>query len=209
MPDDNHEQCFKEALLANMSDYGIALSSSNVEALVNYYEILSRWNARLHLVAPCSPEEFATRHVLESLTLANHLPQSAKIADVGSGAGFPIIPCLVLRRDLTATLIEASQKKSIFLRETLKQLHLTASAEVVNRRFEETPTPDADFISCRALDEFSGKVSQLYAWAPQKCTLLLFGGDELGDSLQRSTLSFSKELLPRSLKRFLFVVTKK
>ena len=87
-----------------------------------FYSLLTRWNDRLHLVAPCSPEEFATRHVLESLLLLKHLPQDAKIADIGSGAGLPIIPCLIARADLKATLIESSQKKTVFLREALNNL---------------------------------------------------------------------------------------
>ena len=86
----------------------------NVEQLGAFYSLLTHWNDRLHLVAPCSPEEFATRHVLESLMLLKHLPQDAKIADIGSGAGLPIIPCLLARPDLQATLIESSQKKSVF-----------------------------------------------------------------------------------------------
>ena len=52
--------------------------------------------------------------MLESLMLLKHLPSDAKIADIGSGAGLPIIPCLIARPDLHATLIESSQKKSVF-----------------------------------------------------------------------------------------------
>src|SRR5690349_2404068 len=113
---------FERALLANMSAFGVELSPYAMARLATYYSLLTRWNERLHLVAPCSPEEFATRHVLESLILLEHLPQNAKIADIGSGAGLPIIPCLLARSDLTATLIESSQKKSVFLREALNQL---------------------------------------------------------------------------------------
>ena len=60
---------FKETLATSMHGYGIDLSSATIKALVDYYTLLTRWNERLHLVAPCSPDEFATRHVLESLLL--------------------------------------------------------------------------------------------------------------------------------------------
>jgi 16S rRNA G527 N7-methylase RsmG len=62
-------QRFEQALPANMSAFGVELSPDAVTLLGVYYSLLIRWNARLHLVAPCSPEEFATRHVLESLML--------------------------------------------------------------------------------------------------------------------------------------------
>jgi 16S rRNA (guanine527-N7)-methyltransferase len=179
-----------------MGSYDLDLPEETLAQLGEYYSLLTRWNDRLHLVAPCSPEEFATRHVLESLLLLRHLPQRAKIADVGSGAGLPIIPCLVARADLEATLIESSQKKAVFLREALNVVGRKAS--IVARRFEEIEAPEVSFISCRALDQFRDKVPKLIDWAPRGATLLLFGGEGL--QLKMKT----KFLIPNSEKRFLY-----
>ena len=66
--------------------------------LADYYELVQANNPLLHLVAPSSPEEFAVRHVLESLALLKFLPERAKFADVGAGAGLPSIPCLIAAR---------------------------------------------------------------------------------------------------------------
>ena len=182
-----------------MGSYDLDLPKETLAQLGEYYSLLTRWNDRLHLVAPCSPEEFATRHVLESLLLLKHLPANAKIADVGSGAGLPIIPCLVARSDLEATLIESSQKKAVFLREALNAVGRRAS--IVARRFEEIEAPEVSFISCRALDQFRDKMPALIEWAPKGATLLLFGGDEL--PLQGA----DKILVPRSVRRFLYILT--
>ena len=190
---------FEQALITNMGSYGLDLSRETLAQLGVYYSLLKRWNDRLHLVAPCSPEEFATRHVLESLMLLAHLPQGAKIADIGSGGGLPIIPCLIARDDLHATLIESSQKKAVFLREALNAVGRTAS--IVARRFEESEAPDVSFITSRALDQFTDKVSTLIEWAPEGTTLLFFGGENLG-------LNAKKILLPHSDRRFLFLTTK-
>ena len=65
-----------------MASYGMQLGAETLAHLAEYYALLIRWNQRLHLVAPCSPEEFATRHILESLLLLDHLPQSARVADI-------------------------------------------------------------------------------------------------------------------------------
>src|SRR5215475_16163418 len=164
---------FEQSLRSRMASYDLALSDETLTQLTEYYRLLTHWNDRLHLVAPCEPEEFATRHVLESLLLLKHLPQHAKIADVGSGAGLPIIPCLIARADLEATLIESSQKKAVFLREALNRVKRTAT--IIARRFEEIEAPAVSFVSCRALDQFSEKVSMLIKWAPKGATLLLFG----------------------------------
>src|SRR5690349_8519142 len=168
---------FAQALRSNMGSYDLELPEETLAQLADYYSLLTRWNERLHLVAPCTPEEFATRHVLESLLLLQYLPPQAKVADVGSGAGLPIIPCLIARADLEATLIESSQKKAVFLREALNGVGRNAT--IVARRFEEIEAPAVSFVSCRALDQFSAKLPQLIEWSPPGSTLLLFGGERL------------------------------
>ena len=186
---------FEQALRSNMGSYDLDLPEETLAQLGDYYSLLTRWNERLHLVAPCAPEEFATRHVLESLLLLKYLPSQAKIADVGSGAGLPIIPCLIARADLEATLIESSQKKAVFLREALNRVKRTAT--IIARRFEEVETPEVSFVSCRALEQFTSKVTELIEWAPRGATLLFFGGDNLIDSM--------KIKIPNSERRFLYV----
>src|SRR6185295_4938823 len=131
---------FEQSLTSNMGSFDLDLPAETVTRLGDYYSLLTRWNDRLHLVAPCSPEEFPTRHVLESLLLLKHLPDGAKVADIGSGAGLPIIPCLLARQDLQATLIESSQKKSVFLREVMNQLG--RPSVIIPKRFEEVDPPD-------------------------------------------------------------------
>jgi 16S rRNA (guanine527-N7)-methyltransferase len=191
-----------EILRSNLSIFELELSTEALASLSAYYSLLTRWNDRLHLVAPCSAEEFATRHLLESLVLTKHLPQDAKIADIGSGAGLPIIPCLIVRPDLHATLIESSQKKSVFLREALKTVGRNAT--VVTQRFEDVEAPPVSFVTCRALDQFTEKVPAIIQWAPPGSQLLLFGGETLRQKLSKETQAFK---IPLSEKRFLFVVT--
>ncbi len=186
-----------------MGSFDLDLSAETVTLVGEYYSLLTRWNDRLHLVAPCSPEEFATRHVLESLLLLKHLPQDAKIADVGSGAGLPIIPCLIARPDLEATLIESSQKKAVFLREALKAVD--RKAVIIARPFEDVEPPPVSFVTCRALDQFTLKLPALIDWAPRDSTLLLFAGETLGEQLNRANLKFEKLLIPQSEKRYLFL----
>ena len=196
---------FEQALIANMGSFDLELSSETVTQLAEYYSLLTRWNDRLHLVAPCSPEEFAVRHVLESLLLLKYLPSQGTVADVGSGGGLPIIPFLIARPDLQATLIESSQKKVVFLREALN--HLGLNATIIARPFEDVSAPPVSFITCRALDQFMRKLSALINWAPRGSTLLLFGGETLGQQLRRANVNSERFLIPQSEKRFLFLAT--
>jgi len=197
---------FGEAITANMSGYGVELSQQTIEDLENYYSLLARWNNRLHLVAPCSPQEFAKRHVLESLVLLRFFTPGANVVDVGSGAGLPIIPCLISRPDITATLIESSQKKSVFLREAMNQLGISKRATIMARPFEEAAVSVTNYVTCRALDEFMNKVPALLEWAPSMSTLLLFGGETLRQKLEAAQTRYTEFLIPFSERRFVFEV---
>ena len=199
---------FRDSLRKGMSSYDVKLSPAMLDQLSAYYELFLRWNERLHLVAPCSAEEFARRHVLESLTLTKHFTPNATVIDIGSGAGLPIIPCLIVRPDLKTTLIESSQKKSVFLREALKTVGALKRATIVSKPFDSVPPPNAEYVTCRALDDFSEPVPALVRWAPTTSTLLLFGGPSLRQRLDDLNLKATAALLPNSDRRFLFEVTK-
>lgn len=200
---------FRSALRDGAPNYGVSLTHEALDQLARFYDLLVRWNVRVHLVAPCSPQEFATRHVLESLVALKHLPKGANVAEVGAGAGLPIIPCLIARSDVSAILIEAAQKKAIFLREALAETGATERASVVNERFEQVATPDVNVVTCRAIERFDQMLPNLLQWAPASSTLLLFGAKRLEKRIESMGYSSDAELLPGSNARFLFVVKKK
>jgi len=199
---------FRETLNREASTYDVTLTTDAVAGLSRYYDLLSQWNARIHLVAPCTPREFAKRHVLESLVMLKHLPNNAEIAEVGAGAGLPTIPCLIVRPDLRAVLIEAAQKKAIFLREALVQTGIAGRATVINERFESVPTHEVGFVTCRALERFEEMLSHLLDWSPPQATLLLFGAKRLEARIESLGFSSTAELMPGSTGRFLFRVNK-
>jgi 16S rRNA (guanine527-N7)-methyltransferase len=199
---------FRNALESEASAYGVTLSGPALEALSQYYELLSAWNSRVHLVAPCAPQEFATRHVLESLLLLKYLPNNASVAEVGAGAGLPIIPCLIVRPDIRAVLIEASQKKAVFLREALIRTATSKQATVLAERFENVAAPPVGFVTCRALERFEEMLPHLLDWAPGQATLLLFGGKRLERRIENIGFATTADLMPNSKARFLFLVNK-
>lgn len=199
---------FRSALLTAAASYRLALAPETLAGLSRYYELLNSWNAHLHLVAPCSPREFATRHVLESLLLVQYLPKDASVADIGSGAGLPIIPCLIARPDLQAVLIECSKKKAVFLREALKVTTTFKRVTVIAERFENVAAPEVGFVTCRALERFEEMLPALRQWAPTKSTFLLFGGEGLRKRIEKWGGDYKAVPVPNSRRRFLFVVKK-
>jgi 16S rRNA (guanine527-N7)-methyltransferase len=197
---------FRVVLQKRAARYGVELTESPIEHLCDYYQLVREWNPRLHLVAPCSPAEFATRHVLESLLLLPQLPANARVVDVGSGAGLPMIPVLTARPDLRAVLIESAAKKSVFLHEALRVAAVAKQANVITGRFENLATPEADFVTCRALDRFGELLPRLVQWAPRPGTLLLFGGAGLAKEIESTGLKYKAHHIPDSERRLLFVI---
>ncbi len=197
---------FSNAIKEYAPRYEVQLTDDDIARLREYYEQVMAWNTRLHLVAPCSPAEFATRHVLESLVALAHLSDGAHVADIGSGAGLPIIPCLIVRPNLRATLIESSPKKAVFLREALRRAGVQKTTRVVAERFEQLPAPDADFITCRALDRFTEMLPKIIQWSPPASTLLFFGGESLLEQIETITPDFKHFRLPESERRYLFII---
>lgn len=196
---------FQDALLKNAPSFGVGLTEPVLWRLSDYYALLLTWNPRLHLVAPCSPAEFAMRHVLESLMLLPHLNSNDLVADIGTGAGLPIIPNLIAGPDLRAILIESSQKKAVFLREALRITGKSEAARVISERFQDVPSHDVDAVTCRALDQFSKVFSDLVEWSP-KSKLMLFGGEGLRSQVEKLNREFAAVNIPNTERRFLFVV---
>jgi len=122
---------------------GRDLSGAELGALVAYAELVRAWNARVNLTAARTDEALAEVLFADALVLAGEelVPRGARIVDVGSGAGAPVVPLLVLRPDLDATLVEPLRKRVAFLRIAIGTLELADRARVLEARVDpERPT---------------------------------------------------------------------
>lgn len=196
---------FISAVREHQAVFGLPIADGAAERLADYFELVQEHNALLHLVAPTAAEEFAVRHILESLTLLEYLPENARFADVGTGAGLPSIPCLIVRDDLSAMLIESKEKKAKFLEQAAGKLGIADRVQIVNRQFEEAGAAGFSYVTCRALDKFTEKLPRLLKWAKGR-TLLFFGGNNLREALEKQKLQFTAKLMPMSEQRFLYIV---
>jgi 16S rRNA (guanine527-N7)-methyltransferase len=109
------------------------LSDEQTAALESHYRLLCRWNKVLNLTAIDRLEEAVERHYCESLVLAERLPETGTIADIGSGAGFPGFVIAIAKPGSSVTLIESHQRKAVFLKEAARGVR---NASVAARRAE-------------------------------------------------------------------------
>ncbi|HLZ11167.1 MAG TPA: 16S rRNA (guanine(527)-N(7))-methyltransferase RsmG, partial [Candidatus Acidoferrum sp.] len=138
------------------AEFQLALDSKQMEQIQQYTAILLRWNAKTNLTAIQDPLEILYRHFCESMFGARVIPvKTCRLADVGSGGGFPGLPMKILRPELDLYLIESNIKKATFLTEVVRELGLTGVRVLVSR-YEELSEEVAplDVVCSRAVGEF-------------------------------------------------------
>lgn len=147
----------KDKLKAAASNFGIDLTEQMLEKFDIYADFLAEYNKNVNLTAITDPEGIAVKHFEDSLALLKYADLNGKkIADIGTGAGFPSVPILIAGRDINMTMIEATNKKLVFISELLKRLDL--NAELVHMRGEEAGKKDIyrekfDIVTARAVAE--------------------------------------------------------
>ena len=114
-----------------------------------YLKLLEKWQRRINLVANSTMADVWERHILDSAQLFRFCPPNTKkILDVGSGAGFPGL-VLAIMGDAQVDLVESDQRKAIFLSTVIRSLGL--SAKVHNQRIESLPNLCPDVVTARAV----------------------------------------------------------
>ncbi len=128
----------RAALDRGLGELALALPSGAREQLLEYMELLAKWNRTYNLTAIRDPLAMVSHHLLDSLVVLPHLPMPVaepSLADAGSGAGLPGIPLAVARPEWRVALAESSQKKAAFLRQAAIKLGL-GNLEVHEGRVE-------------------------------------------------------------------------
>ncbi len=213
MPTANPAALSEETIRRALRDFKLELSGEQVLNIQQYIRILLIWNEKLNLTAIRDPLEILYRHFCESMYAAVAVPvENGRLADVGSGGGFPGLPLKICRPNLQVFLIEANLKKATFLAEVTRELGL-AGTRVLVRRYEELGEELAplDFVCSRALGEFGS----FLAWAGSdhvaaKEVILWIGARDLEEIQRIPGWDWHEPIsIPHSLRRMLLVGKRK
>ena len=154
------------ALQQGLSQWKLDLSDEQMNALSCYLTLLDKWSQIYNLTAVRDGSRMVSYHVLDSLSLVPYLEGGGRMLDVGSGGGMPGIPIAIARPDLQVVLLDASHKKTTFLRQVVLELGL-CNVEVMTLRVEAFHAPQKfDYITSRAfagLADFVKMTSHLLA----------------------------------------------
>ena len=127
---------FKKELVEKLLKINIQIQNEQIEQLYNYMNLLIEWNEKINLTAITEPNEIILKHFVDSLTISKYINKNEKIADIGTGAGFPGIPLKILNPDNDIVLIDSLNKRINFLNEVIKSNNLN-KIQAIHARAEE------------------------------------------------------------------------
>ncbi len=178
-----------ELLCAGAGEIGIALDTAGAETLLELVDELEAGNAQFNLTAIRDRLGMLRKHVLDSLTLQPYL-RGMRIADIGTGAGFPGLPLAILNPQRRFILVEATGKKARFVEQTALRLGCD-NVQVEHARAESyRPFELFDTVMARALSS----LADFAAYAGHLCApdgrLLAMKGKRPDDEISALPKSF-------------------
>lgn len=159
--------------------FGADAPSGSLDQLTRLVLLLAQWAPRMNLTGHRDPIEMADRLVLDAAALVACLPeltQATRLADLGSGAGFPGLPIAILRPSLEVLLVESRQKRNHFQREARRQLHLERVRPLLGRSEQLEPVA-CDVVIAQAMTQPEEALAQMRPWAHPAGLLVLPASD--------------------------------
>ena len=154
----------ERTLVVGAKEQGIALDPPQAAAMLRLLAELREWNQRFNLTGITDPVDMVRKHLLDSLSVQPYL-RGKRIADVGTGAGFPGLPLAAINPGREFALIEATGKKARFVRHAADAMELK-NVDVIPARSEDWRGPAPyDIVLTRAL----GKLEQFVRVAGHLC----------------------------------------
>ncbi|TNF53832.1 16S rRNA (guanine(527)-N(7))-methyltransferase RsmG [bacterium] len=195
----------EELLKKGLSDIGFPFSEEQIQAFMTYLAELKKWNRAYNLTALKTDEDIVTKHFLDSVLYFKAVPGSMKtlkLADIGTGAGFPGIPIKILCPEADITLLEPSRKKTAFLRHMLRTLHFKEGITLLEKRIEtlgENYKRTFDLIVSRATFTLEDFLEKACPYVKRKGKLVLSKGPKAFDEID-SLNNSQKEHIDRVIR---------
>lgn len=127
---------FKIKFREKLKKINIEFDDKEIEQFYKYMNLLIEWNEKINLTAITEPDDIILKHFIDSLTISKYINENEKIADIGTGAGFPGIPLKIAKPNTQMFLIDSLNKRIKFLEEVIKQNEI-ASTFAIHARAEE------------------------------------------------------------------------
>ena len=139
----------------------LTCNEKQLNQLLNYLDLLERWNKAYNLTAIRDPFDMINLHLLDSLAISVEL-QGDRFIDVGTGPGLPGIPLAIMNQNKNFTLLDSNGKKTRFLFQTKLELGLDNISEVNQRVQDFHPKQTYDCVLSRAFSSLGDMVENCH-----------------------------------------------
>ncbi len=173
-------RAWQRLIIEGARHLGVPIDESVTAQFAVHAAELIKWNRKINLTAITDPRDIAIKHFLDSVIPAKHIPDDARLLDIGSGPGFPGIPLKIIKPSLSVLMIDGVRKKVNFLKHVLRTLNLeiidALQIRVENLANEPAYTNSFDVIISRALSDLALFVKNaLPLLAPQGTMMAMKG----------------------------------
>jgi 16S rRNA (guanine527-N7)-methyltransferase len=186
----------QEKLRSWAREFGINLTSYQIGLLGTHLDELWEWNKKTNLTGLSSRKKIIQELMLDSMIPSVFLPDSGRLLDIGSGAGFPGIPLVICKPGLTAHFLEPSSKKTSFLKQTIRLTELR-QIHVIRGRIEQCAglleTEGYHIITARALAHLPLVLEWCAPHLAEEGMIVNFQGEQFQKSLEDSSDVISQQ----------------
>lgn len=166
----------------------LPLSADEINSFELYASELKKWNSKVNLTAITKDKEIAIKHFVDSLSLAPYITADDRLLDIGSGAGFPVIPLKIIRPEISMVSVDAVAKKIHFQRHVIRVLNLK-KIEAIHARVEDlhkTNSHSFSVITSRAFTQLDRFISLAAPLLAENGVLIAMKGDRAEDEIVTS-----------------------
>jgi 16S rRNA (guanine527-N7)-methyltransferase len=149
-----------DVLMSGAAELGLPLSADQASQLLRLLDELDDWNQRMNLTAIRERGQQITKHLLDSLSVHSHL-RGVRIADIGTGAGFPGLPLAIALPQLQLMLVDSTGKKLKFVEHAAQTLGLHNVQTAHTRAESYRPKERFDSVVSRAV----GPIETFVKWS--------------------------------------------
>ncbi len=165
-----------EQLDEGLAAIKLELSTAQKQKLIEYLELLHKWNRVYNLTAIQDPQDMVTKHLIDSLAVAPYLTGAGPVLDVGTGAGLPGIPLAIYYPEIHFVLLDSNGKKTRFLQQVVATLALS-NVTIVHARIEDYEQADGfNLIISRAFSSLNDMIAVTWRLLRAQGVLLAMKG---------------------------------
>ena len=164
------------------------IEEKQLEQFFWYMELLLEWNQKMNLTAITNPKEIILKHFIDSISIYPYVKGVKTVIDVGSGAGFPGIPLAIICPDVSFTLIDALNKRILFLKEVITRLELS-NVIVEHARAEDFAKKNRekfDIATSRAVANLPVLLEYLLPFVKQQGECICMKGPHIQEGLEEA-----------------------